>query len=70
MSSETRIVPADADAIYEQLIASHAGRSGAESLQLNARLILLLIDQVGDAEKVRNLICKAQETTFLRESEK
>lgn len=38
----------DYDAVYERLIEAHAGRSAGESEQLNARLIMLLINHVGD----------------------
>ncbi|CAN5448346.1 DUF2783 domain-containing protein [soil metagenome] len=38
----------DADQFYEQLLDAHAGLSGEQSQLLNARLILLLANQVGD----------------------
>lgn len=49
----------DADGIYERLIALHHGRSEAESLRLNARLILLLINHIGDTEIVLEAIARA-----------
>lgn len=38
----------DHDAFYERLIAAHGGLTDAQSAQLNARLVLLLANQVGD----------------------
>lgn len=49
----------DVDGIYERLIALHDGRSDEESLAVNARLILLLINQIGDAEVVKEAIACA-----------
>ncbi|MGP6088776.1 DUF2783 domain-containing protein [Antarctobacter jejuensis] len=40
----------DADGFYARLIAAHDGLSDEESAALNARLILILANQVGDAE--------------------
>jgi hypothetical protein len=39
----------DADGFYEMLLDAHEGLSPAQSQLLNARLILLLANQVGDA---------------------
>ena len=39
----------DPDALYQALVDAHDGLSAAESLQLNARLILLLANHIGDA---------------------
>ena len=39
----------DADGFYEQLLDAHEGLSREQSELLNARLILLLANQVGDA---------------------
>lgn len=39
---------ADVDDLYERLIALHEGRSEDESLRINARLILLLLNHIGD----------------------
>ena len=36
------------DAFYATLVAAHAGLSEAQSEQLNARLVLLLANHVGD----------------------
>ncbi len=40
----------DADTFYEQLLDAHAGLSHEQSDLLNARLILILANQVGDAQ--------------------
>jgi hypothetical protein len=36
------------DDFYERLLDAHRGLTGDESAQLNARLILLLANQIGD----------------------
>ena len=38
----------DHDAFYEHLVAAHQGLDEAQSAQLNARLLLLLANQVGE----------------------
>jgi len=40
----------DADTFYEQLLDAHTGLSREQSELLNARLILLLANQVGNSE--------------------
>lgn len=40
----------DADAFYEQLLDAHTGLSREQSELLNARLILLLANQIGNSE--------------------
>lgn len=51
----------DADAFYEQLLDAHAGLSAEQSALLNARLILLLANQVGDAKVLAACIAAARE---------
>jgi hypothetical protein len=51
----------DADAFYEQLLDAHAGLSREDSELLNARLILLLANQVGDARGLQERIEAARE---------
>lgn len=46
----------DADTFYEQLMDAHANLSREQSELLNARLILLLANQVGDARVLRECI--------------
>lgn len=50
---------ADADGIYEKLIALHEGRDENDSMRVNARLILLLINHIGDAQIVEEAIACA-----------
>ena len=49
----------DADSFYEQLMDAHTGLSREASELLNARLILLLANQVGDAKLLRECIAAA-----------
>ena len=46
----------DADRFYEQLLDAHLGLSPQQSELLNARLILLLANQIGDAKLLRECI--------------
>lgn len=48
------------DAFYEQLVAAHRGLSDADSGALNARLVLLLANHVGDAAVVAEAIAAAR----------
>ncbi len=50
----------DADTFYEQLMDAHAGLSREQSELFNARLILLLANQVGDTQVLRECIEAAQ----------
>lgn len=52
----------DADAFYEQLLDAHANLSPEESELLNARLILLLANQVGDERVLAECIAAARAT--------
>jgi len=49
----------DADSFYEQLLDAHAELSREQSELLNARLILLLANQVGDARVLRDCLAAA-----------
>ena len=51
----------DADGFYEQLLDAHAGLSHEDSELLNARLILLLANQVGDAKVLKECIDAARQ---------
>jgi Protein of unknown function (DUF2783) len=51
----------DADAFYEQLLDAHAGLSRENSELLNARLILLLANQIGNAAVLKACIEAARE---------
>ncbi len=46
----------DGDSFYEQLLDAHQGLSKEQSELLNARLILLLANQVGDAKVLKDCI--------------
>ncbi|OWY11291.1 hypothetical protein B6V74_04560 [Thioclava sp. F42-5] len=48
MSLITDLNLADHDALYERLIAAHEGLDEAESAAFNARLILILMNHIGD----------------------
>jgi hypothetical protein len=50
----------DADAFYEQLLDAHQGLSPQASELLNARLILLLANQVGDARVLEECVRAAR----------
>ena len=52
----------DADSFYEQLLDAHQGLSREQSELLNARLILLLANQVGDAEVLSECIEAARQS--------
>jgi hypothetical protein len=49
------------DDLYEALVAAHDGLTRAESEALNARLILILMNHVGDAEVIRSAIAAAKD---------
>lgn len=46
----------DADGFYEQLMDAHTGLSTEQSGLLNARLILLLANQIGDVRVLSECI--------------
>jgi Protein of unknown function (DUF2783) len=46
----------DADTFYEQLLDAHTGLDPMQSELLNARLILLLANQVGDARVLKDCV--------------
>jgi hypothetical protein len=48
------------DDFYQALIDAHAGLTEAQSAALNARLILLLANQVGDLDTLRAAIAAAR----------
>ncbi len=50
------------DDVYARLIELHAGLSDEESMRANARLILILINHVGDLEAVSQAIELAKTT--------
>jgi hypothetical protein len=50
-----------ADDFYETLISAHRGLSAAQSGRLNAKLILLLANQIGDFDILHAAVEKARE---------
>ena len=58
MKSELAI--ADPDAFYDALVSAHEGLSEAESADLDARLVLLLANQVGDMKVLLDCIAAAR----------
>jgi len=51
----------DPDAFYSELIELHRGLSEEQSRMVNAKLILLLANQVGDMAVLRQAIAIARE---------
>ena len=49
------------DDFYQALIDAHIGLTEAQSAALNARLILLLANQVGDVDTLRAAIAAARD---------
>ncbi len=49
------------DDFYEDLIELHRGLTDAQSALVNAKLILLLANHVGDAEILRSAMAAARE---------
>ncbi len=50
----------DADTFYEQLLDAHLGLTAEQSELFNARLILLLANQVGESEVLLNCLAAAR----------
>lgn len=50
MALKTKPNIADADGFYARLLATHRGLSEAQSHALNARLVLILANHIGDAD--------------------
>ncbi|WHZ10626.1 MAG: uncharacterized protein OJF60_001065 [Burkholderiaceae bacterium] len=50
----------DADQFYEQLLDAHGSLSEQQSQLLNARLILLLANQIGDTQVLAECIAAAR----------
>jgi hypothetical protein len=60
MNTEPHI--SDVDGFYEHLLDAHQGLSREASEALNARLILLLANQIGDAALLRRCVDAARAT--------
>lgn len=59
MTLNDRLGP-DGDAFYAALLAAHEGLDPAESHALNARLVLMLSNEVGDLKKLKELLADAR----------
>jgi hypothetical protein len=49
----------DADGFYERLVGAHDGLNSQESEALNARLILMLANHIGDTETLQEALQRA-----------
>ena len=49
----------DLDGFYEYLLDAHAGLTTEQSAHLNAALVLLLADRVGDLDTLRECVAAA-----------
>jgi hypothetical protein len=58
---KTTLNQVDADAFYEQLLDAHEGLDEKQSALLNARLILLLANQVGDPRVLKDCVEAARQ---------
>jgi hypothetical protein len=52
---------ADMDAFYERLIDTHNGLSDADSQMVNAKLVLLLANHIGDMDVLTQAFAKARD---------
>ena len=59
MKTEPNI--SDPDGFYEAWVAAHEGLCDAESTELDARLVLLLANQVGEPQVLLDCIAEARE---------
>lgn len=51
---------ADPDGFYEALLAAHEGLTTEQSFELNARLLMLLANQIGDRDVLARCIVLAK----------
>jgi hypothetical protein len=59
LATEPRL--ADPDALYEALMAAHRDLDEAASRRLDAALVILLANHIGDAAVLRAAIARARE---------
>ena len=59
---------APGDAFVEQLLAAHRGLDDAASQQLNARLVLLLANHIGDLDVLQQALQAAREGVAPKET--
>jgi hypothetical protein len=58
---DTRPNLAAPDEFYERLIAAHRGLDDAQSAMVNAKLVLLLANHIGDAGVLEQALAAARE---------
>ena len=51
---------ADSDRLFNELLGAHDGLERAQSEQLNAGLILILMNHIGEPEVIREAIARAR----------
>jgi hypothetical protein len=56
LRTEPTMAQAEADALYAEIVAAHRDLSPEQGRRLDARLVLLLANHVGDAEVVREAL--------------
>ena len=56
----------DADLFYERLLDAHQGLSREQSVALNARLVLILANELGGSERLAACIAAAAEKDTLK----
>ncbi|MFM7653894.1 MAG: DUF2783 domain-containing protein [Paracoccaceae bacterium] len=61
MALNTKPNIADADGFYAKLLATHRGLNEAQSHALNARLVLILSNHIGDAEVLEAALALARD---------
>lgn len=61
MALETKPNIADADGYYAKLLAIHRGLPEAQSHALNARLVLILSNHIGDADVLEAALALARD---------
>jgi hypothetical protein len=63
--SELKTEPgfANPDAAYEALVYAHRGLTDAESAALNARLVLILANHVGDLDVLKAAVALAKKAS-------
>lgn len=63
LSTEPRLPQPVADELYAELVAALRGMDEAAALKFSAALVLLLVNELADPERVRRAIALAREAT-------
>ena len=50
----------DSDALFNELLQAHEGLSPEQSEQLNASLILILMNHIGETDTIREAVARAR----------